>query len=176
MALNETYLILLLVTNDDQSMWHMRCNYAAVNQKPLRTIQAMTSWYWNAFCITGSQVAIEWPFVRGIHRLPVDSPHRGSECAPFVFSPLLDWKSCWSNTGVSADLRRRDANLTSLCYHRSSHWILLLQVKVTEWISGEAWCRDISSMHDNHSRVFLQTVEIGHSQIGFTMAIWVRWY
>ena len=37
----------------------------------------MTSWHGNVFCITG--------FVRGIHRWPVDSPHKVSVMQTFVF-------------------------------------------------------------------------------------------
>ena len=56
---------------------------------------------------------LHWPFVRGIHRAPVDSPHKGSVTRSFdvFFDVRLNKRR---NSSVAGDLRRRDANVTSL--------------------------------------------------------------
>ena len=48
-----------------------------------------------------------WPFVRGIHRSPVDSPHKGPVN---VFAQA----KCWTNSGVAVDVMHHDAHITSL--------------------------------------------------------------
>ena len=44
-----------------------------------------------------------WPFVRGIHRLQVNSPHKGQWCGALMFS--LIWMNGWVNNGDTGDLR-----------------------------------------------------------------------
>ena len=45
-----------------------------------------------------------WPFVRGIHRWPVNSPHKGQWRRALTFS--LIWINCWVNNREAGDLRR----------------------------------------------------------------------
>ena len=47
-----------------------------------------------------------WPFVRGIHRWPVNSPHKGQWRGALVFSLICAWKNGWVNTGKAGDLGR----------------------------------------------------------------------
>ena len=47
-----------------------------------------------------------WPFVRGIHRSPVNSPHKGQSRGALMFSLICAWINGWVNTG---DLRRHRA-------------------------------------------------------------------
>ena len=46
-----------------------------------------------------------WPFVRGIHRSPVDSPHKGQRRRALVFSLILAWTNGWTNNRDAGDLR-----------------------------------------------------------------------
>ena len=46
-----------------------------------------------------------WPFVRGIHRSPVDSPHKGQWCGALVFSLISTWKIGWAKNRDAGDLR-----------------------------------------------------------------------
>ena len=39
-----------------------------------------------------------WPFVRGIHRSPVNSPHKGQWCGAFTFSLIGVWINGWVNS------------------------------------------------------------------------------
>ena len=47
-----------------------------------------------------------WPFVRGIHRSPVNSLHKGQWRGALVFSLICVWINGWVNTGETGDLRR----------------------------------------------------------------------
>ena len=50
-----------------------------------------------------------WPFVRGIHRSPVNSPHQGQWRGALMFSLICAWINAWVNTREAGDLRRYGA-------------------------------------------------------------------
>ena len=58
-----------------------------------------------------------WPFVRGIHRSPVNSPHKGQWRRALMFSLICVWINGWVNNREAGDLRRHrghyDANVMS---------------------------------------------------------------
>ena len=47
-----------------------------------------------------------WPFVRGIHRSPVNSPHKGQWRGALMFSFICVWINDWVNNRKAGDLRR----------------------------------------------------------------------
>ena len=49
-----------------------------------------------------------WPFVRGIHRSPVNSPHKGQRRGALMFSLICVWINAWVNNREAGDFR---------CYH-----------------------------------------------------------
>ena len=51
-----------------------------------------------------------WPFVRGIHRSPVNSPHKGQWRGALMFSLICAWLNGWVNNREAGDLRRRRAH------------------------------------------------------------------
>ena len=51
-----------------------------------------------------------WPFVRGIHRSPVNSPHKGQWRGALMFSLICVRISDWVNNREAGDLRRRRAH------------------------------------------------------------------
>ena len=51
-----------------------------------------------------------WPFVRGIHRSPVNSPHKGQWRGAFMFSLICVWINGWVNNGEAGDSRRYRAH------------------------------------------------------------------
>ena len=51
-----------------------------------------------------------WPFVRGIHRSPVNSPHKGQWRGALMFSLICVWINGWVNNRESGDLRRYPAH------------------------------------------------------------------
>ena len=65
-----------------------------------------TSWWrhkWNHF-------PRYWPFVRGIHRSPVNSPHKGQWRGALMFSLICTWIDGWVNNREAGDLRRHRAH------------------------------------------------------------------
>ena len=51
-----------------------------------------------------------WPFVRGIHRPPVNSPHKGQWRGALMFSLICVWIYGWINNREAGDLRRYRAH------------------------------------------------------------------
>ena len=47
-----------------------------------------------------------WPFVRGIHRTPVNSLHKGQWRGALMFSLICAWINRWLNNREAGDLRR----------------------------------------------------------------------
>ena len=47
-----------------------------------------------------------WPFVRRIHRSPVNSPHKGQWRGALMFSLICVWINGWINNREAGDLRR----------------------------------------------------------------------
>ena len=47
-----------------------------------------------------------WPFVRGIHRSPMNSPHKGQWCRSLMFSLICAWINGWVNNRETGDMRR----------------------------------------------------------------------
>ena len=51
-----------------------------------------------------------WPFVRGIHRSPVNSPHKSQWRGALMFSLSCVWINGWENNREAGDLRRYRAH------------------------------------------------------------------
>ena len=62
-------------------------------------------------------------FVRGIHRSPVNSPHKGQWHAALVFSLICVWINDWVNNGEAGDLR---------CYH--AHYDVTVMKVLCYWL------------------------------------------
>ena len=58
-----------------------------------------------------------WPFVRGIHRSPVNSPHTGQWCGALMFSLICVWINGWVNNHEAGDLRRYRAHCDVTVMH-----------------------------------------------------------
>ena len=59
-----------------------------------------------------------WPFVRGIHRSPVNSPHKGQWHGALIFSLICAWINAWVNNREASDLRR----------HRVHYDVILMRI------------------------------------------------
>ena len=70
-----------------------------------------------------------WPFVRGIHRFPVNSPHKGQWGGALMFTLICARINGWVNNRDTGDLRR----------HRGHYDVTV----VTNRISWEIDCVDI---------------------------------
>ena len=61
-----------------------------------------------------------WPFVRGIHRSPVNSPHKGQWRGALMFPLICVWINGWVNNREAGDLRRYRGH-----YDVSVMWFIL---------------------------------------------------
>ena len=61
---------------------------------------------WHDDVIKWKHFPCYWPFVRGIHRYPVNSPHKGQWRGALMFSLICVWINGWENNRETGDLRR----------------------------------------------------------------------
>ena len=85
-----------------------------------------------------------WPFVREIHRSPVNFPHKGQWRGALMFSLIYAWINDWVNNREAGDLRRqhghydvivmiffgqsvlRRGQLRASCNHTTGNWIIVI--------------------------------------------------
>ena len=68
-----------------------------------------------------------WPFVRGIHRSPVNSPHKGQWRGALMFSLICVWMTGWVNNHEAGDLRRHRAHYDVIVMTRQILGIQMLR-------------------------------------------------
>ena len=61
-------------------------------------------------------------FVRGIHRSPVNSPHKGQWRGALMFSLIWAWTNSWANNGDAGDLR-----------HHRAHYDVIVMITLFVW-------------------------------------------
>ena len=72
-----------------------------------------------------------WPFVRGIHRSLVNSPHKGQWRGALMFSSICACINGWVNNGEAGDLRRHRAHNARRCNRQCGCcWIWVKRVYV----------------------------------------------
>ena len=79
--------------------------------------------------IKGKHFPRYWPFVRGIHRSPVNSPHEGQWRGALMFSFICAWINGWINNRKAGDLRR----------HRA-HYDVILMICPQLWLGFHLAC------------------------------------
>ena len=62
-----------------------------------------------------------WPFVRGIHRSAVNSPHKGQWRADLMLSLKGTWVNAWVNDREAGDLGRHHAHYDVIVMKYLSH-------------------------------------------------------
>ena len=62
--------------------------------------------WWHDDVIKWKHFPRYWPFVRGIHRSPVNSPHKGQWRGALMLSLICVWINGWVNNREAGDLRR----------------------------------------------------------------------
>ena len=67
-----------------------------------------------------------WPFVRKIHRSPVNFPHKGQWRGALMFSLIYVWINDWANNREAGDLRRQHGHydVIVMLLTKKCHWIL----------------------------------------------------
>ena len=64
-----------------------------------------------------------WPFVRGIHRFPMNSPHKGQWRGALMFSLICVWINGWVNNREADDLIR----------HRAHYYVIVMLLTHVLW-------------------------------------------
>ena len=72
-----------------------------------------------------------WPFVRGIHRSPVNSPHKGQWRRALMFFLICTRINGWVNNSEAGDLRR----------NRAHYDFTVMHIKGMEYDSINSYCR-----------------------------------
>ena len=84
-----------------------------------------------------------WSFVRGIHRYPVNSQHKGQWRGALMFSLICAWINGWVNNREADDLRRYRAHYdVSVMWHwrwSTYYWFLT----TNHWLSNLQYVRAI---------------------------------
>ena len=76
-----------------------------------------------------------WSFVRGIHRSPVNSPHKGQWCGALMFCLISAWMMGWVNNHEAGDLRR----------HRDHYDVIVMQEPIQTALSRR-WLNNKTSL------------------------------
>ena len=63
-----------------------------------------------------------WPFVRGIHRSPVNSPHKGQWRGALMFSLIYARINGWANIRKVGDLRHHRAHYDVTVMQQNMKW------------------------------------------------------
>ena len=93
-----------------------------------------------------------WPFVRGIHRSPVNSLHKGQWRGALVFSLICVWINGWVNNHEDGDLRRYRAHYdVTVLYNGGPVYNL----------SSDTM---LPSLHPTHTQVYVQHVQQGQTR------------
>ena len=79
-----------------------------INKSPLIQVIVFLCQWWRIHddVIKWKHFPRNWPFVRGIHRSPVNSPHKGQWRGALLFSLICVWINIWINNREAGDLRR----------------------------------------------------------------------
>ena len=82
-----------------------------------------------------------WPFVRGIHRSPMNSPHKGQWRAALMFCFFIcAWMNGWVNNREAGDLRRHRAHYDVTVMYQAS-WCAGISRKLSAAIMNDiVWC------------------------------------
>ena len=74
-----------------------------------------------------------WPFVRGIHRFPVNSPHKDQWRGALMFSLICVWINDWVNNRETGDLRRYRAHYDVIVMIFPKIWLYFLSRVLVPW-------------------------------------------
>ena len=104
---------------DMEKQFHiMGCNYSSMPQ-----LRRLFNWSRDDV-IKWKHFPLYWPFVRGIHRSPVNSPHKGQWRGALMFLLICAWINGWVNNREAGDFRRHRAHydVTVMPSSKLEHW------------------------------------------------------
>ena len=81
-----------------------------------------------------------WPFVRGIHRSPVNSPHKGQWRGALMISLICVWTNGWVNNHEAGDLRSHRAHYDVIVMTEAEIWDTGCDYGVNPLLPGRSGC------------------------------------
>ena len=106
-----------LVSND--CFYDMSCIHESMQPSYLHKCVPTLSklFHWHDDVMKWKHFPCSWPFVWGIHRSPVNFPHKGLWRGALMFSLICVWINGWVNNRKAGDLRRYRAHydVTVMC-------------------------------------------------------------
>ena len=100
-----------------------------------------------------------WPFVRGIHRSPGNSVHKGQWCRVLMFSLISAWTNSWANNEDAGDLR---------CY--CAHFdVIVMPQDLTDDTST------LIRVNMKRIRLVFWKIQSGHNSVHRRTDGWTRW-
>ena len=82
-----------------------------------------------------------WLFVRGIHRSPVNSPHKGQWRRALMFTLICVWINGWVNNREAGDLRRYRAHHDVIVMTLFQRWLIIKSHMILLVLSMYFWIR-----------------------------------
>ena len=80
-----------------------------------------------------------WSCVRGIHRSPVNSPHKGQWRGALMFSLICDWINSWVNNREVGDLSHHRAHFDIIVMTWMDYKYQYLKVEQTYHLDSAPW-------------------------------------
>ena len=80
-----------------------------------------------------------WPFVREIHRSPVNFPHKGQWRGALMFSLIYAWINDWVNNREAGDLRRQHGHYDVIVMREVSFFYRLVSRCIDQNINHTKW-------------------------------------
>ena len=92
-----------------------------------------------------------WPFVRGIHRSPMNSPQKGPWRGALMSSLICFWMNGWINNHEAGDLRRHRTHYDVIVMRNTTckkyrAWMLDPSYHMSYWISGNISCYNMRTV------------------------------
>ena len=88
-----------------------------------------------------------WPFARGIHRSPVNYPHKGQWRGDLMFALICAWINRWVNNREAGDLRRHRDHYDVIVIVSEIDLKYTLFIRTTHLKLSFAKCRPFCSDH-----------------------------
>ena len=151
---------------------------------PVSGRNMLTSWHGNHDdVIKWKHFPRYWPFVRGIHRSPVKSPHKGQWRGALIFSLICVWISGLVNNRETGDLRRhRDHyNVTVMRFRITADGLPSLTTSTKLWcfkklLNKQLSCRWFEAIwHSYDVTVMIWTYEHFVGSVNCFCSVWQLW-
>ena len=88
-----------------------------------------------------------WPFVRGIHRSPVNSPHKGQWRSALTFSLICAWTHAWVNNSEAGDFGRRRAHYDVILMYLDVVMKVSCRITIKTYMNDKSlyivWCYEM---------------------------------